>query len=88
MVLYKKLNKTTKMTAEEFNEKYKNWIEPGFEEQGLEFDVIGVTNFLDAIFKDLTKIPSYLHHRHNPIIWAAGFGRNQLPGYSPAKVAC
>jgi hypothetical protein len=47
------------MTAAQFNEKYKGFIEPGFEDQGLEFDNEKVTLFLDNIFKDLTKIPGF-----------------------------
>ena len=47
------------MKAEQFNNKYKDFIEPGFEDQGLEFDNEQVTLFLDNIFMDLTKIPGF-----------------------------
>ncbi len=45
------------MTALEFNDKYESYIEEGF--CGLEFDIPNVTEFLDKIFTDLTKIPDF-----------------------------
>lgn len=47
------------MKTKEFNEKYKAFIEPGFEDQGLEFEYEIVTSFLDEIFGDLTLIPGF-----------------------------
>lgn len=47
------------MTADEFNGKYKAYIEEGFEDQGLEFDIPSVTKFLDGIFTDLVWIPGF-----------------------------
>lgn len=49
------------MTRDEFNEKYKAFIEPGFEDQGLEFDIPDVTEYLDKIFEDLIKIPGFYY---------------------------
>lgn len=49
------------MTRAEFNEKYKAYIEPGFEKQGLEFDVPSCTIFLDSIFRDLIMIPGFTY---------------------------
>lgn len=47
------------MTAKEFNEKYKDYIEEGFEDQGLSFDEPVVTDYLDKLFTDLIKIPGF-----------------------------
>lgn len=45
------------MTAEQFNEKYKEYLEEGF--YGLGFDNESVVNYLDDIFKDLILIPGF-----------------------------
>lgn len=45
------------MTCEEFNKKYEKYLEKGF--YGLAFDNQRVIDFLDSIFKDLTKIPGF-----------------------------
>jgi hypothetical protein len=45
------------MTEQEFNEKYKDYIEKGFD--GLEFDIPEVTEYLDKIFEELTKIEGF-----------------------------
>ena len=45
------------MTAIEFNKKYENFIEDRFE--GLEFDLPKITDFLDIIMEDLTRIPGF-----------------------------
>ena len=46
------------MDINEFNNKYKEYIEDGFD--GLEFDIPEVTKFLDDIFENvLTKIPGF-----------------------------
>ena len=46
------------MKKEEFNNKYKKYIEKGF--KGLEFDILEVTEYLDEIFeKELTKIGEF-----------------------------
>jgi len=47
------------MTAQEFNEKYKAYIEKGFEYGPLEFDVPEATEFLDKVFTDLILIPNF-----------------------------
>lgn len=47
------------MTSKEFNEKYKEFLEEGFEDQGLSFDSPNCTLFLDDIFKELTMIPGF-----------------------------
>jgi len=60
------------MTAQEFNEKYKEYIEcreyvgkDGETKKqyfgGLEFDIPEVTEFLDSIFKDLILIPNFTY---------------------------
>lgn len=49
------------MTANEFNEKYKEWLPEGW--YGLGFDIPPVTEFLDDVFKDLTKIPGFEYHQ-------------------------
>ena len=49
------------MRASEFNKKYKDYIEVGFEEQGLEFDIPQVTKWLDNIFQDLILIPDFTY---------------------------
>jgi hypothetical protein len=45
------------MTSDEFNEKYKAFLEEGH--YGLSFDNERVTDMLDNIFKDLTLIPGF-----------------------------
>ncbi len=45
------------MTSTEFNIKYKDYIEKGFD--GLEFDNTDCTNYLDTLFEELTKIPDF-----------------------------
>jgi len=44
------------MTATEFNAKWKPFIEKGFEDQGLEIDNEDVTEYLDELFEDVTKL--------------------------------
>lgn len=41
------------MTQKEFNEKYKDHLTEGFETQGLEFDILPVTEYLDKLFQQL-----------------------------------
>ena len=53
------LSKEAPKTAKEFNDKYKKFLEPGFEDQGLEFGGIESLKFLDNVFKDLTRIPGF-----------------------------
>jgi len=45
------------MTTDEFNEKYKDYIEDGH--YGLSYEDPRIVGFLDNIFKDLTKIPGF-----------------------------
>lgn len=45
------------MTAKQFNDKYKDYLEEGF--YGLEFDIPQITTFLDALFEEFTKIPNF-----------------------------
>ncbi len=45
------------MTEKQFNEKYKDYIEEGFD--GLEFDIPAVTEYLDKIFTDLIKVEGF-----------------------------
>ncbi len=47
------------MTAEEFNIKYKDYIEPGFEDQGLEINNKDCVEVLDSLFEDFIKIPGF-----------------------------
>lgn len=49
------------MTADEFNEKYEQWLPQGW--YGLDIDIPVVTEFLDAIFQDFTKIPGFEYHQ-------------------------
>lgn len=46
------------MTAKEFNDKYKDYIEEGF--YGLEFDIPQVTAYLDTIFPAFTEIEGFM----------------------------
>tara|TARA_R110000787_G_scaffold285731_1_gene402161 strand:- start:664 stop:939 length:276 start_codon:yes stop_codon:yes gene_type:complete len=41
------------MTREEFNNKYRKYAEPGFENQLLEFNIPEVTDYLDALFEGM-----------------------------------
>jgi hypothetical protein len=45
------------MTAEEFNEKYKDYLEEGH--YGLDIHYPAIVNYLDEIFQDLIKIPGF-----------------------------
>lgn len=46
------------MTANEFNEKYKDYVEDRF--TGLEFHIPGVTEFLDEIFEGVfIHVPNF-----------------------------
>lgn len=45
------------MTAQEFNNKYDNWLQDGH--YGLAIDDENIIEFLDNIFQDLTRIPSF-----------------------------
>ena len=49
------------MTREEFNHKYKQWIPEGW--SGLDFDIPEVTEYLDALMRDLTLIPGFELHQ-------------------------
>jgi hypothetical protein len=49
------------MTAEDFNEKYKQYIPEGW--YGLEFDSPVVTDYLDVIMQDLITIPGFELHQ-------------------------
>ena len=39
------------MTAAEFNEKYRKYAEPRFEDQLLQIDIPKVTEYLDSLFE-------------------------------------
>ena len=45
------------MSSNDFNEKYKDYLEDRF--YGLAIDNPTIVDFLDSIFKDLTKIPGF-----------------------------
>lgn len=45
------------MTTEEFNEKYKDYLEEGH--YGLDISYPAVVEYLDKIFQDLIKIPGF-----------------------------
>ena len=45
------------MTSEEFNEKYKDYLEEGH--YGLALEEKSVIKYLDDVFKDLIKIPGF-----------------------------
>lgn len=45
------------MTQEEFNEKYKDYLEEGH--YGLDISYPSIVNYLDKIFQDLIKIPGF-----------------------------
>lgn len=47
------------MSREEFNSKYKDYIQEGFENQGLMIDDDKVATFLDSVFVDFTRIPDF-----------------------------
>lgn len=49
------------MTPTEFNEKHKAFLEPGFEDQGLEFGKPETVKFLNNVFRDLTTIPGFTY---------------------------
>jgi hypothetical protein len=45
------------MTTEEFNEKYKDYLEDGH--YGLDISYPSVIEYLDKIFQDLIKVPGF-----------------------------
>jgi len=45
------------MTTEEFNEKYKDYLEEGH--YGLDISYPSVIEYLDKVFQDLIKIPDF-----------------------------
>jgi hypothetical protein len=45
------------MTSKEFNEKYKDFLEPGF--YGLAINIPELTEYLDKVFQEYTKNPSF-----------------------------
>jgi hypothetical protein len=45
------------MTAQQFNEKYKQYIPNGW--YGLSFDIPPVTEYLDTVMEDLITIPGF-----------------------------
>jgi hypothetical protein len=47
------------MNSAEFNEKYKAYIEQGFEDRGLEIDIPEVTEYLDKVFQDFIKVEGF-----------------------------
>jgi hypothetical protein len=49
------------MTTDEFNEKYKDYLEEGH--YGLDISIPEVTNKLDEIFQGLIKIPGFKYHQ-------------------------
>lgn len=49
------------MTAEEFNEKYKQYIPNGW--YGLGFDIPDVTEYLNDVMEDLITIPGFEIHQ-------------------------
>ena len=49
------------MTQQEFNAKYAQWIPEGW--SGLDFDIPEVTEYLDALMRDLTLIPGFELHQ-------------------------
>jgi len=68
------------MTREEFNTKYKEFIEDRF--SGLDFDIPAVTGFLDNIFdKTLTKIPGFEYAQIKLKFGKARFYSNLGDGY-------
>ena len=49
------------MTAQEFNEKYSDYLEDRF--YGLAIDKESVVNYLDVVFEDLIKIPNFKYQQ-------------------------
>ena len=49
------------MTPNEFNEKYKQYIPEGW--YGLEFNIVGVTDYLDKVMEELILIPGFELHQ-------------------------
>lgn len=45
------------MNSLEFNEKWKNWLEPGH--YGMDIDDPSVCEYLDKVFQDLTTVPGF-----------------------------
>ena len=52
-----KRNKMDTMTSEEFNEKYKDYLEE--RHYGLDINIPEIIEYLDDVFQDLIKIPGF-----------------------------
>lgn len=53
--------KSSLMTQNEFNHKYKQWIPEGW--SGLDFDIPQVTEYMDQIMQDMILIPGFELHQ-------------------------
>jgi len=53
--------KSSLMTQNEFNAKYKQWIPEGW--SGLDFDILEVTEYMDQIMQDMILIPGFELHQ-------------------------
>lgn len=58
------------MTAGDFNEKYKLYLEEGH--YGLDINIPEIVSFLDNVFEDLIKIPGF---EYTQIKLKFGYGR-------------
>ncbi len=65
------------MTTEEFNEKYKDYLEDGF--YGLSISNTNFINWLDKRFQTFIKIPGFRYHQ---IKSKFGYGRFYADGLS------
>ncbi len=55
------IQKSSLMTQNEFNEKYKQWIPEGW--SGLDFDIPQVTEYMDLVMQDMILIPGFELHQ-------------------------
>ncbi|NCD06154.1 MAG: hypothetical protein EOL97_08550 [Spirochaetia bacterium] len=69
------------MTSNEFNLKYKDYIEDRFE--GLEIDIPELTNWLDDKFQEFIKIPGF---QFAQIKSKFGYGRFYANGLSSEQL--
>ena len=68
------------MTAEEFNKKYEDYIEPRFEDQGLMIDSPKAIEFLDEVFGQiLIHVPGFTYSQIKMKFGMSRIYMNKIP---------
>ena len=72
------------MTAEQFNNKYKNYLTEGF--GGLEFDIPEITEMLDKEFQEFIKVPGFCYQQIKLKFNMARFYADGIPSEDTYRV--